>query len=103
MAVDYIREQVEAGLIQMEQIPNALNKANVLTKIIKGMQYRTELLGAECILAVRDESKLETLNFNEMLACTMYGKYVIINFNVYNLTYSMCKYVNYARDYRGHL
>ena len=50
MAINWIREQVEAGLIQLEQIPDALNRADVLTKIITGMQFRTkasDLLGAD--------------------------------------------------------
>ncbi len=56
MAINWIREQVESGLIQLEQISDAENRSDVLTKIITGMQFRgkaAELLGSDEVTAVR--------------------------------------------------
>lgn len=48
MTVSWIREQVEIGLIYMEKVPGKFNKADLLTKILTGVQFWTnaeELLG----------------------------------------------------------
>ena len=53
MIVNWIREHVEAGLIEMRQIPDEVNVADVLTKIITGKSFKTKarrLLGSELIL-----------------------------------------------------
>ena len=57
MAISWIREQVEAGLIQLQQIPDEENRADILTKIITGMQFRSKaagLLGIEDADAVQE-------------------------------------------------
>ena len=44
---------VEAGLIELRQIPDEANDADVLTKIITGRPFRTKarrLLGSESVL-----------------------------------------------------
>ena len=49
MAISWIREQVELGLIKLEQIADEQNRSDVLTKIITGSQFRrkaSDLLGA---------------------------------------------------------
>ena len=53
MIINWIREQVEAGLIELRQIPDEANDADVLTKIVTGRPFRTKarrLLGAELVL-----------------------------------------------------
>ena len=53
MIVNWIREHVEAGLIELRQIPDEANVADVLTKIITGKSFKTKagrLLGSELIL-----------------------------------------------------
>lgn len=50
MAINWIREHVESGLIQLEKITDAENRADVLTKIITGKPFRAkagDLLAAE--------------------------------------------------------
>ena len=50
MAISWIREHVEAGLIQLQQIPDVDNRADILTKIITGMEFRRKAedsLGSE--------------------------------------------------------
>ena len=42
MAISWIREQVEAGLILLQQIPDVENRAYILTKIITGMEFRSK-------------------------------------------------------------
>ena len=42
MAISWIREQVEAGLIRFQLIPDVENKADILTKIITGMEFRSK-------------------------------------------------------------
>ena len=49
MAISWIREQVEAGLIRLQQIPDVESRADILTKIITGMEFRSkaeDLLGS---------------------------------------------------------
>ena len=41
MAISWIREQ-EAGLILLQQIPDVENRADILTKIITGMEFRSK-------------------------------------------------------------
>ena len=46
-------KQVEAGLIELRQIPDEANDADVLTKIITGRPFKTKarrLLGSEMVL-----------------------------------------------------
>ena len=50
MAINWIREQVESGLIQLEKITDSENRSDVLTKIITGKPFRAKaggLLAAE--------------------------------------------------------
>ena len=50
--VNWIREHVEAGLIALEQIPEELNDADILTKIITARPFRTKavkLLGSNVV------------------------------------------------------
>ena len=57
MAISWIREQVKAGLIQLQQIPDEENQADILTKIITGMQFKSKvasLLGIEDANAVQE-------------------------------------------------
>ena len=57
LAISWIREQVEAGLIQLQQIPNDKNCADILTKITTGMQFRSKaagLLGSNNVNAVQE-------------------------------------------------
>ena len=57
MAISWSREQVEAGLILLQQIPDEENRADILTKIITGMQFRSKaagLLGIEDADAVQE-------------------------------------------------
>ena len=42
MAISWIREQVEAGLILLQRIPDVENRADVLTKIITDMEFRSK-------------------------------------------------------------
>ena len=51
MAISWIREQVEAGLIQLQQIPDEENRAGILTKIITGMQFKSKAAG---LLGIKD-------------------------------------------------
>ena len=56
MVINWIREQVEAGLIELRQIPDEANDADVLTKIVTGRPFRTKasrLLGSEVVLDPR--------------------------------------------------
>ena len=56
MIVNWIRECVEAGLIELRQIPDEANDADVLTKIVTGRSFKTKagrLLGSEMILDPR--------------------------------------------------
>ena len=56
MMVNWIRENVEAGLIELRQIPDDSNDADVLTKIVTGRPFRTKarrLLGSESVLDPR--------------------------------------------------
>ena len=56
MIVNWIRENVEAGLIELRQIPDEANDADVLTKIVTGRPFRTKarrLLGSESVLDPR--------------------------------------------------
>ena len=39
MAISWIREQVEANLIRLQQIPDKDNRADLLTKFITGMEF----------------------------------------------------------------
>ena len=62
MAISWMREQVEAGLIQLQQIPDEENRADILMQFITGMQFKSKaasLLGIEDALqesdTVRDE------------------------------------------------
>ena len=50
MAINWMREQVEAGLIELRQITDDQNNADVLTKIITGRPFRAK---AERLLATR--------------------------------------------------
>ena len=57
MIINWIREHVEAGLIELRQIPDEANDADVLTKIITGRPFRTKarrLLGSESVLDPSD-------------------------------------------------
>ena len=50
MAISWIREQVDAILIQLQQIPDVENRADILTKIITDMDFRSkaqDLLGSK--------------------------------------------------------
>ena len=50
MVIAWIREQVEAGLIALQQIPEDKNDADMLTKIITATPFRSKaarLLGRE--------------------------------------------------------
>ena len=52
MIINWIREQVESGLISLEQIPDEENVADMLTKIITARPFRTKaarLLGDEVL------------------------------------------------------
>ena len=52
MIVNWIREHVQAGLIALEQIPEELNDADILTKIITARPFRTKaarLLGSNVV------------------------------------------------------
>ena len=51
MAISWIREQVKAGLIQLQQIPDEENRADILTKIITGMQFKSKAAG---LLGIED-------------------------------------------------
>ena len=42
MIVNWIREFVEAGLIELRQIPDEANDADVLTKIVTGRSFKTK-------------------------------------------------------------
>ena len=56
MMVNWIRENVEAGLIELRQIPDEENDADVLTKIVTGRPFRTKarrLLGSDSVLDPR--------------------------------------------------
>ena len=51
-------ESLEAGLIQLEQISDAENRSDMLTKIITGTRFRdkaAELLGSDEVTAVHSE------------------------------------------------
>ena len=53
MMVNWIRENVEAGLIELRQIPDEANDADVLTKIVTERPFRTKarrLLGSDSVL-----------------------------------------------------
>ena len=53
MTINWIREHVEAELIELRQIPDDANDVDVLTKIITGRPFRTKarrLLGSEVVL-----------------------------------------------------
>ena len=43
--LNWIREQVESGLIYLQQIPDEENVANMLTKIITARPFRTKVVG----------------------------------------------------------
>jgi hypothetical protein len=48
MLVNYIKEQIEAGLIQLQKVDTLHNRADILTKIVVGNEFRRkslELLG----------------------------------------------------------
>ena len=50
MLVDWIREQVSSGIIELAKVASPHNRANILTKIVTGMPYRDaagNLLGAD--------------------------------------------------------
>ena len=50
MAISWIREQVDAILIQLQQIPDVENRADILTNIITDMDFRSkaqDLLGSK--------------------------------------------------------
>ena len=50
MLFHYIKEQVEAGIIQLNKVDTSLNIADVLTKIVTGNEFQTKsllLLGEE--------------------------------------------------------
>ena len=52
MVINWIREQVEAGLIQLQQIREEKNTSNVLTKVITGTPFRAQagdLLAADLV------------------------------------------------------
>jgi hypothetical protein len=52
MTVSWIREQVELGLIQMEKIATEMNHADLLTKVLTGLQFRqhaSQILGADVL------------------------------------------------------
>ena len=56
MMINWIRENVEAGLIELRQIPDEENDADVLTKIVTGRPFRTKarrLLGSDSVLDPR--------------------------------------------------
>ena len=62
MAISWIREQVEAGLIRLQQIPDVENRADILAKIITGMEFRSkfeDLLGSnfDTLMEVDDTVK----------------------------------------------
>jgi hypothetical protein len=44
MLVSYIKEQVEAGLVELQKVPTAKNTADILTKIVVGSEYRQKAL-----------------------------------------------------------
>jgi hypothetical protein len=50
MLVNYIKEQVEAGIIQLQKVDTLQNRADILTKIVVGNEFRRkslELLGIQ--------------------------------------------------------
>ena len=56
MAIRWIREQVEAGLILLQQIPDVENRADILTKIITGIEFRRK---AEDLLGSKIDTAME--------------------------------------------
>ena len=56
MAISWIREQVETGLILLQQIPDVENRADILTKIITGMEFRRK---AEDLLGSKIDTAME--------------------------------------------
>ena len=57
MMVNWIRENVEADLIELRQIPDEANDAYILTKIVTGRPFRTKarrLLGSDSVLDPSD-------------------------------------------------
>ena len=54
MMVNWIRENVEAGLIELRQIPDEANDADVLTKIVTGRPFRTKARRLLCSDSVLD-------------------------------------------------
>ena len=50
MLINFIREQVQNGLIELQKVPTEDNLANILTKIITGSQFTEkaeQLLGPD--------------------------------------------------------
>jgi hypothetical protein len=43
--VDYVKEQVEAGIIELNKVHTSLNRADILTKIVTGNEFRKKALG----------------------------------------------------------
>jgi hypothetical protein len=44
MLVNYVKEQIASGLIQLEKVPTAHNVADILTKIVVGNEFRMKAL-----------------------------------------------------------
>ena len=53
MAINWIREQVDSGLIKIEKIASIDNKSDLLTKILTGVQFKSS---ASDILGIETES-----------------------------------------------
>jgi hypothetical protein len=44
MLVNYVKEQISNGLIELQKVPTAHNVADILTKIVVGNEYRQKAL-----------------------------------------------------------
>jgi hypothetical protein len=42
MLVNFVKEQVESGLIQLEKVDTKLNVADLLTKIVTGREFKVK-------------------------------------------------------------
>jgi hypothetical protein len=58
MLVDFIKEQVEHGLIALEKVDTKLNVADLLTKIVTGAEFqlKAELLRGDRVTQTTDSS-----------------------------------------------
>ena len=68
MLINFIREQVQSGLIELQKVPTEDNLADILTKIVTGTQFSEkaeQLLGLNWKELIREFSDLDSYDENE--------------------------------------